>query len=234
VGKVAFRGDRGRKNPVLSKDAPRRPVATSSQPGRQIIEILVADASGKRCLRFDRSVWNCQPLRWRELDAAFRAKAHYFRWILNSWIVSGILPFPLVCSHHPRNETRQLSELCSYICRIQIWIQIGNYDGNDGFFDASDWKQSKKEYFILLYRIQCLNTSCLISLTDLADSQLAVHSSAIFTVRSSWYDSHILRFFKSNSLARDLLNFKTVHIIAQKQPPKVVSANHRIFLSNPD
>jgi len=110
----------------------------------------------------------------------------------------------------------------------------GNYDGNDGFFDVSDWKQSKKEYFILLYRIQCLKTSCLISLTDLADSQLAVHSSAIFTVRSSWYDSHILRFFKSNSLARDLLNFKIVHVIAQKQPPKVVSVNHRIFLSNPD
>jgi len=54
----------------------------------------------------------------------------------------------------------------------------------------------------------------LISLTDLADSQLftrGLHN------RLSWYDSRALRFFWDNFSACDVFNFKTFHVIARKQ-----------------
>jgi hypothetical protein len=96
-------------------------------------------------------------------------------------------------------------------------------------FPCFRWKTRRVYSSLLGY-----NVSRKILLSDLAESQLAAHGSsfAVFTIRSSRYDSRILRFFRGNSLARDVLNCKTFHVIARKQP--LEHCYRGIFLSNPD
>jgi len=90
-------------------------------------------------------------------------------------------------------------------------------------------KTRKNSFFFSLGYNVSRKTGSLISLTDLADSQLAARCSSRF----ARLGTRVLRFFKDNSPARDVFKyFEAFHVIARKQLPKRLY--RRIFLSNPD
>jgi len=117
---------------------------------------------------------------------------------------------------------------------IQIWIQWKLW-WKWRVFDASDWKQERTSYLSLLGHIVSRKTSSLISLIDLAtrNSQLAAHSSslAVFTVRSPWYDSRALRFFKGILSCVTYLILRRFTSLHENNRNTCIC---RIFLSNPD
>jgi len=104
----------------------------------------------------------------------------------------------------------------TYARRIQIRIQLR-------FSTPRIENETRKNTLFLSSREDNASRETSSPILPTRDSRLTVLHS-----RSSLALTRLLRFFKANSLARDVLHFKTVRVIAPKQPPERLY--RRIFL----